>query len=1000
MLQFDVFRQGNTEYRPLALWSWNHRLEPDELVWQMEQMKEQGLRGFVMHPRSGLLTPYLSQKWFDTVEFCVQQAKRLQLEAWLYDEDPYPSGAVGGRLTTEHPEYRAQSMHLQCSTFQGPGEVRVELPLEKIYGIRALRIKDGIIEEERDLSAECGILRTDWAWQRQWNTYYPTTYSKARPQNRSDTFHPFYCLECTLPEGNWEIVCFYTTWCSNYGVYPSFTDLLNPDAVRCFLDMTYEPYRARLGNYFGNTIPGVFIDEPKYISDPYPWTDELIQAFQNMHGYDIWQALYALKIPLRDARKKRRDFWKTVEIQFHNAFTLQVKDWCRENGLQLIGHSSPEEEPVDQVLYTGNLMRFMKTMSWPGTDLITQIVGNRRSPIVNLGPKLASSAMHQNGGTHALCESFGVMEWGLTLQGMTHFSNWLMALGINTFVLHTFIYSIDGLRKMDAAPSEFYQSPYYAQMRWYSNYLSSMGALLGSARPMIRTALVYPFDSFMAMRRGWQDESEIVRDVFVAVFDSMLRRQIQFDLVDEDALEKAQVGDGWVQVGAMRYDAIVVPPLWYSTHAFQQAIKRIRSAGVRCITGGYDVPADFQVEGTAEKGFVFSDEWLEFLKERRPPLKIEGADDHSYLLFCAQKKDQKIFFLTNLTKDEQHLTIADENYSLQLWDPDFATPRLLRKQGESYKVCLPPEGAVCLVSADADEWYEGSQTQVPVVVTAPEKGKFSDNCLILDHWVVGEGVRNQINYAAGVMVTLPAQRSDVKTPEQAKKLCYKTSVHLSGPLSSLRLVRETSAITGDFRIYANGMPLERWTRERVYDTHTWVCSLEDVDCKLNHFYENGELVLCVEVERQTTADGFWEPLRLMGDFDVRLNGGVCLDAELCRFRHGALRWGSLTEQGYPNFAGDAELLCKMTVQQPLPEQEYFMRFYTGGQTAEILVNGKACGTVYREPFEVSVTDALRPGENEVRICLHSTLENLLYNKKSPLGIMEPPQLWVMGRRKV
>ncbi|WP_145475538.1 hypothetical protein, partial [Staphylococcus hominis] len=39
-------------------------------------------------------------------------------------------------------------------------------------------------------------------------------------------------------------------------------DSMNPEAVRRFIDETYEVYKAKVGDRFGQTIKGVFTDEP------------------------------------------------------------------------------------------------------------------------------------------------------------------------------------------------------------------------------------------------------------------------------------------------------------------------------------------------------------------------------------------------------------------------------------------------------------------------------------------------------------------------------------------------------------------------------------------------------------------------------------------------------------------------------------------------------------------------------------------------------------------
>ena len=51
-----------------------------------------------MHSRVGLITGYLSPQWMGLVRACVEEAKATGTEAWLYDEDKWPSGFAGGMV--------------------------------------------------------------------------------------------------------------------------------------------------------------------------------------------------------------------------------------------------------------------------------------------------------------------------------------------------------------------------------------------------------------------------------------------------------------------------------------------------------------------------------------------------------------------------------------------------------------------------------------------------------------------------------------------------------------------------------------------------------------------------------------------------------------------------------------------------------------------------------------------------------------------------------------
>ena len=48
-----------------------------------------------MHSRTGLVTEYLGDEWFDLINLCADEAERLGMEAWIYDEDRWPSGTAG-----------------------------------------------------------------------------------------------------------------------------------------------------------------------------------------------------------------------------------------------------------------------------------------------------------------------------------------------------------------------------------------------------------------------------------------------------------------------------------------------------------------------------------------------------------------------------------------------------------------------------------------------------------------------------------------------------------------------------------------------------------------------------------------------------------------------------------------------------------------------------------------------------------------------------------------
>ena len=109
------FENPTKEFRGKPFWSWNGKLEEAELLRQADIIKEMGFGGFFMHSRTGLETEYLGEEWFELTNKCADYGYGKGMEAWLYDEDRWPSGSAGGMVTKEE-KYRAMYMEMNFLT--------------------------------------------------------------------------------------------------------------------------------------------------------------------------------------------------------------------------------------------------------------------------------------------------------------------------------------------------------------------------------------------------------------------------------------------------------------------------------------------------------------------------------------------------------------------------------------------------------------------------------------------------------------------------------------------------------------------------------------------------------------------------------------------------------------------------------------------------------------------------------------------------------------------
>ena len=112
MKEFDaLFKNPNSRFRGAPFWAWNTKLEKEKLKKQIGYFKEMGMGGFHMHSRTGLDTPYMEEEFLSMIKFCVEEAKANDMYAYLYDEDRWPSGAAGGKVTVNEA-YRSRYLVL------------------------------------------------------------------------------------------------------------------------------------------------------------------------------------------------------------------------------------------------------------------------------------------------------------------------------------------------------------------------------------------------------------------------------------------------------------------------------------------------------------------------------------------------------------------------------------------------------------------------------------------------------------------------------------------------------------------------------------------------------------------------------------------------------------------------------------------------------------------------------------------------------------------------
>jgi len=967
---------------PMSFWFLNHRLEDSELVWQLDEMKRKGFKGVFIHPRDGLETPYLSSEWMDKAAVIVTHCKQIGLHAWLYDEDPYPSGAAGGLVSLNRPEFRAGSLFLESMSCSG-GEVVFDFPVGRLLKVVAIPMNGGEASPDwLDLTDRTGLVRLGWnsSYIHHWH-YYPPYEDSGNPHWRTATARSAYRTTASLPAGEWKL-CAIVARDVEASPRGGYTDLLNPEAVRYFLELTHERYAARFGDQFGETIVGMFTDEPKVLGDV-AWTEGLPAYFRQLFDYEITDYLPHLFLKLDDSTDQiRHDYRYALGRRFSEAYVQPIASWCKSNLLISTGHLSPEEDPVGQTRWTPYLMSLLKPFDLPGTDLIAGSIGGEDAPLLHLGPKLASSVAHHGSKQGVLVEAFGANSWELSFRDMKRMTDWLFVMGVTDIVMHAQFYSVDGPRKREAPPSLFYQSSLWPLFQPYCETLSELSGALNEGRHHCHLLLYYPQGSFSVYFPDRKRELELLRNRIAGLQHELLVNQWDFDWVDEETLLEMSVeNDKWFS-DTESYDALLVLGDHVESGVARYCKQMLQQGAEVWLIG--TPPRIIRSAGKPENWeAVASIFWTRQVEDHRVVEALESSIAREVTLYAeplssdwaAPERVRDMYMLTRMLDSDLRMFLVNAR-------AEWRTVYVSVSAGQVIKeITLAPNGSA-LLNCGSSGWLqqddrmarERRAMNLAGLAPTPELAPYvldltgywrihplADNVLVLVDW----HFTPTDSLAAELPITNWLSRHLGRQPDRAMspdEHAYCRFFIETVP-DDAWLVTELFLLQNAFLIRINGVQLsDKPLRKRRYDTHNYEWNIASLLRKgLNwvhvQFPEGGHLS---------------DPLRLYGHFSVALPYADCSTGLLRETsdpmeQHCLIDWAQL---GYPFYSGTMEYVKAVELPDGwLEANAGKIHIVLGGvsDAARCFVNGMDIGVVYAEPYVWDATDYLHKGSNRIVI---------------------------------
>lgn len=456
-------------------------------------------------------------------------------------------------------------------------------------------------------------------------------------------------------------------------------DLMIKESTDAFIELTHELYKESVSEFFGDTIVGVFSDEPNGGSRPF--RKELEEIFEERYGYSFRPFLpefLGKKAVEGKACKAVADWLDICSEQFCKNYLATEKKWSNENDMLFLGHLNGESNPMGGNTYSHfGVLRALRNFDIPGIDAIWRQIfpgkknDDPKSPSYTnkFYPRYASSAASQIGSHYAITESFGVYGSGLTFDEMRFALAAQAVRGINIFNFMFFPYAREGVWMAGEMPFIMENQACYADMKPFNKYTERLTYLAELGTNKSETALYIPIkDSYLIPHNEKNDPKN---NVFERTADELEDSQIPFEFVDDDVFTFADpdaLANGVICMGNAKYTSVIVTPCELMPEKSISALEKFILGGGKVFTVMQDGLCSPKISGSVE---------IRSAKNLFPsPLKFIG--ENLGIRVCEKKLDNGTLFLIfneNNTPADVRIDIGDENcYLLELTHANVSSP--------------------------------------------------------------------------------------------------------------------------------------------------------------------------------------------------------------------------------------------------------------------------------------------------------------------------------------
>ncbi len=970
----EMFKNPPQIYRGTDFWMLNDELRDDEIRRQVKEFHDKGMGGFIARTYVGLRTDYPGPKWKHQIRVMLEEATKY-----------------GMRVTL-------QAMRM-------PAGIE-ELPIEDVLDVVQCVSKEFYDSDDFEEKAYfCKIL------------------------NEVDGHYIIKRKSASKPDeitGEWK---------------GGTLNMFSPEMCQKYVKLCYEDMWEEFREYYGTTIHTMWVDEPCVNAHSIPYPDGIEKIFFDRWGYNIEENISALFFKVGDYKKIRYQYRVLLQKLMEEGYFKTLSKWCKKNKIWFSGHLFNEDALATQIFGGIATMPYYKYLDIPGMDTLeadmpwrygkikpaysreyigyhekdgTEIPpnGDFSAPMATIGmyttPLQLTSAAHQAGKEHMLCEMFGVTTHNFTFRDQRHLFDHFASLGVNHKCIHAFFYNLHGNAKRAFPHQVNYYQPYWDRYADMFDYFRRTSWFISQGKPIKDAVVIHPLDTAYMMFDPPVDkvhsENEELRDYerfYYGIVRGLCAAQCQFEFGDEATIgDFGEITENGFKIGEMTYKTVVLPYLQVIRKSTRDLVCEYAKRGGKVYILG-TMPNRLDGQEDAELCEALISAGCEFIEQRKDLIDILVSQNTSYKLSCTSDatpiivnhradSDRDYYFIMNddcTDEKEITLTVLGKKKAVcyeALEGTAKEIPTVYENGNTLVNITIPEGSSVKFTLENSSEPLAETEDNGYFVRTLSDKWaitRHNPNVLMLENCRFKKSADEEYSAKAYPAVNICGKLNE----EQYCGDVYLQYTFNSSIETKVQLALEDLEIT---EAWFNGEKVDITNKGYYFSRAFEIVDMPDI-CKKG---EN-EIVIKKAFVTANKMGGLesnqervdLEAIYIIGDFGVfsreepsnnethRFSRFFTLDKENGECGK------DITGVGYPFYAGAMSFTKTVNISEEELKNDKVMFTYEefNGCTLEMIVNGKSLGFKYWAPYEIDIKSALKVGENEITVKIANCLRNLL-----------------------